>query len=360
MNPLNLIPAAEAIALPPIWFHLFLGASFVAHLLLINIVIGCGIISLFTGFRHYGPGEDGPQRSLADRLPVAVALAINFGVATLLFFQALYGQFIYVSSQLMAVYWLGAVGLLILAYGGVYCHQHTFSKPPAYRGPFLGISILLFMVIAFVFTSNMTLMLLPEAWSRYFDRPDGTILPWGEPMLMPRYLHFILASVAVGGLATALLGWHEDKNGVETGAARLKTGMKWFTYATIFQIPAGFWFQMSLKAGVLDLFMGGSLIHTGLFAFSMALVVQAVWFGVKNRLMPAAVTVLLLVVAMVTLRHLVREAYLSPYFRTSDLAVTGQYGPLVMFGATLLCVGWILVYVLKLVKKAGLFSARSA
>jgi uncharacterized membrane protein len=58
-------------------------------------------------------------------LPVLMALAVNLGVASLLFSQTLHGQFFYPTTILMGRFWLAVIPLLIIAYAGLYLLKHS-------------------------------------------------------------------------------------------------------------------------------------------------------------------------------------------------------------------------------------------
>ena len=168
----------------------------------------------------------------------------NFGVAPLLFLLVLYGQFIYVSSQLMAVFWLSVIALLMAAYYLAYDYKFNFRRSGDFRRSMIGIAAILLLCIAFLFCNNMTLMLNPSSWASYFGNSGGTLLNLSDPSLLPRYLHFITATLAIGGLFVAIV-WTLRKNHPNS-ENNIAAGMNWFVYATLAQIAVGFWFQMSL------------------------------------------------------------------------------------------------------------------
>ncbi len=346
MNPADLIPTADAIPVPWGWFQVLLIATFTIHLLFMNAMVGGGIIAL-AGHIKGNPSSEPVRRDLSGRLTIIIALAVNFGVAPLLFLQALYGQFIYVSSQLMAVYWLSVIGILILAYYGAYLYKFKYDVLMDKRVPLLGVTVVLLLAIAFFFTNNMTLMLRPEAWIRYFENPQGTILNLSDPTLIPRYLHFMTASVAVGGLFIALVWTYRENRGTPGAREHIDQGMRWFTHATLLQIVIGFWFQMSLPREIMLLFMGKSPVHTGLFLVALALVVAVLLLGIHRKVRLTAGATLALVLLMVVMRDLVRAAYLSPYYTPSDLAVTGQYSPLAVFLAALVVCSGVIFWVVR-------------
>lgn len=337
---MNLVPLADAIPVHWGWFELFLTLTFVCHLLLMNIMVGTPIIALAS--RFFNKDAEPVSRDIIRKLPVIIALAVNLGVGALLFLQVLYGHFMYVSATLMAVFWLSIVLLVILAYYNAY---YSRLNEGAHWPALISAAVLGFLVVAFFFSNVMTLMLHPEKWIAYFTNPSGTILNLSDPTLIPRYLHFMIAAVAVSGLFIALV-WERKTADAPEAAGYVVLGMKWFTYATMIQVLVGFAFQMTLPRPVFNLFLGGSWGHTLLFGAAMLLVVQTLFFGIRQQARPAAGSLLLLVLAMVSMRTLVRQAYLAPYFSVNDLPVTGQYSPMVVFlicfAAVTACVVWVL------------------
>lgn len=334
MNPVDLIPTADAIPVHWGWFKALLILTFTVHILLMNAMLGSGVIAFVSRFRD-DEGTRDLQKDVSNKLPFLIAFAVNFGVAPLLFLQTLYGHFFYVSSQLMAVPWLSVIGLLIVGYYSAYLYKYKFEGLADRRSGFLGATVILLLIVGFIFVNNMTLMLAPSSWVRYFDNPQGTLLNLSDPTLLPRYLHFMTASVAIGGLFIALVWRSREKRGVPNARANTRRGLNWFLYATLFQLIFGFWWQMRLPAGILNLFMGGDALHTGVFLLSLGALVLALIFGIRGRVTATVASALVLVFLMVIMRDMVRTAYLSPYFSLDDLTTTGQYSPLIVFLAAL-------------------------
>jgi hypothetical protein len=350
MNPSMLIPAAEPILVGAGWFKLFLLAFFMVHILLMNIMVGTGFIALVTGLK--GREENLPiQKDISKKLPVIFALAINFGVAPLLFLQVLYGRFIYVGFQLSAVYWLSIIAVLIIAYYCVYGYKFHFETLGIRRTWLMGTAVAFLLMIGFVFSSSMTLMLNVKGWAAYAGSPGGMLLNLSDPTLFPRYLHFMTASVAVGGLFTAIV-WTLKKAPSSLQAARnIDQGMKWFSYATLAQIFIGFWFQMSLPTEIMSLFLGHSLGHTMVFAVGMGLAIQTLYWGLKTRVWPSVFSLILLVLVMIIMRDMVRTAYLNPYAGNFDLPGYSHTNLLMAFACCLTGVLGVIVYVMNLWRK---------
>ena len=150
----------------------------------------------------------------------------------------------------------------------------------------VGMTAIIFLCIAFFFCNNMTLMLDPSSWTAYFDNPDGTLMNFRDTSLLPRYFHFIAASLAVGGLFVAIV-WTLKKDHPHA-KSNIERGMNWFVYATLAQIAIGFWFQMSLPKEITGLFLGAGQPHTAIFLISMVLAVSVLFLGIRRQVWASA------------------------------------------------------------------------
>jgi len=347
MDPAYLIPTPDTIPAPWAFFEFLLILTFFAHLLFMNAMLGTALIALVREMRT-PPADPPPCRDIAATLPYTIAFAVNFGVAPLLFLQVLYGHFIYTSSIFMGGYWLSIIGLLILAYYSAYLYKMAGTLSATARRLTIGTSLLLLLTIAFFFVNNMTLMLTPQSWNAYFHRPGTTFLNLADPILIPRYLHFVVASVAVGGLFLAILAYFQQKKGVPDAEKRLHAGIKWFTSATVVQIGSGILFFFSLPKNVYQLFVGDSPLHTTLLSGALIGAFASLYYGNKERLWPATFAVAATIFLMILVRDLVRQAYLSPYFHPADLRLVPQWSPLFLFLAILVLGLAVVAYMLRL------------
>jgi len=347
MNPAMLIPTPDAIPVPWGWFYILLMVTFLLHILVMNAMLGGGIIALISSLRN-DQQSTLLTKELSYKWPYTIAFAVNMGVAPLLFMQVLYGQFIYTSSLLMAVWWFSIFGLLILAYYAAYIYDFKFEAMGNLRIFVLEFSLAILLFIGFMFSNNMTLMLHPEKWHTYFTNGHGTFLNLSDVTLYPRYLHFVVGSVAIAGLFFALIGrFHFTKSQVQKETL-INRGMEYFTYATAVQMFIGVWFFLALPGHIAREFMGGNSYATLLIAIGVALALAALYSGYKKRVMMTSWLALATLVVMIFMRDLVRRFYLAPYFKLSDLTVEPQYSPLIFFLVTFV-VGIIMIgYLLKL------------
>jgi hypothetical protein len=302
------------------------------------------VIGWVQTWRSDGSGMES-ARGIGKRLPFYMAFAINFGVAALLFLQVLYGHFFFAGSILMAVWWLSALLLVLTAYGAAYWIDFRVHALVGVRRLVWTLMVAALLMVVFIFVNNFTLMQDPGAWPRYFKTSDGTLWHWSDPTLIPRYLHFVTASVAVGGLSLALLYRHgpEEKR---TG------GMRWFSSATALQVLIGGWFFLSLPSGIRSLLMGGDVKATAFFAAALGAALLSLVFGIQRRLWPSVGAVMFTVLAMVLLRDAVRILILAPFFDGSASTVRPQYSPIAVFGLFLALGAMAIGYMVRLYLKS--------
>lgn len=345
MDTLALIPNADAIPVAWWWFEGLNLLTFVIHIIMVNAVVGGGLFALYLWFSDR---TDPLAGALAGKLPVFFALMVNFGVAPLLFLQVLYGQFFYTSAVMSAVWWLSIVGLLILGYYSLYIHQHRLKKDGSRIPLFLGLGMLLALCVSLVLTSVLSLMERPDQWLEYFGNARGTVLGLFHAEAAPRYLHFLFSSLAVGGLAAALLaGWDKRLQGDSADKARI-VGMKLFATATLLQMATGLWWLISLERDVMLQFMGDNALATGLFVVAVGLTLPALSAGFRGKPKEAAVWTLITITAMVCVRAMLRSFKLAPYFSPKNLTVNLEFSPLLLFLITLVLGLVIVAYMLRL------------
>jgi hypothetical protein len=351
MDPAALIPAADTIPVHWGWFQVLLTLTFLLHLLFMNAMLGGAIIAFVRGF-HSGNGL-AVSHEVSTKLPFTVAFAVNAGVAPLLFLQVLHGQFVYTSSILMARWWLSIIALLIIAYYAVYAWRGRFSAGATMRQMLIGTAAVLLLFISLLFTANWTLAVSPERWAAYFAHPDGSLLDLSQPTLWPRWLHMVCGSLAVAGLALAGFASRKSRRGEQSANGLAREGLRWFAWATLVQVVLGSWWLLALRHDVRRMFMGGSPLATALLTLGFALTAAAIIAAFRGRLKSTIGFTLVLMAVMAVMREIVRAGYLSPYFRTADLAMRPEISPLVFFLAVLAAGAVAVTHMLRLASRAG-------
>lgn len=350
MNPVGLIPKPDAIPVAWGWFEGLNILTFSLHLLLANALVGGAVIAILLARKDR---DSIMARDLGHRLPTILALTVNFGVAPLLFLQVLYGQFFYTSAILSAVWWLSIVGMLIAGYYALYIHQHRQQNEATRDTRFLVIGLVFSLAIGFILTNVMTMMLRPGIWEQYFMNRQGWLLNLFEPTLLPRFLHFVLASLAIGGLALALAARYGKNKGTEAAEEGVATGMKWFTTCSILQMSAGFWWLVALDRPVQLVFMGGNIGATILIVVAIGLTAPLLITGFKRMPLAALGMTVLILLAMCGVRAIIRAATLDGYFLPETMPVTGEFSPLILFLVSLVIGLAVIAYMVKLFLRTG-------
>lgn len=352
MDLQSIIPSTEAI--PASWwlFELLGLVTLMIHLLLANVVVGGTLLATVGLFRGGSRAIHGTRPGdFVRATPTMIALAVNLGVAPLLFVQVTHGHLIYTSSILMAVYWLAVPLVLIVAYYSAYYVKHRDSRPDLQR-PAALVSLLLLLFIAFVFVNNMTLMLQPERWMAYADTRTGTLLNTSDPVVWPRLLHFIVASVAVAGLFVALKDEVAKRRGREPRQGARQGGLRLFAVATLVQALVGIWLLVHLPQEVRNLFLGGDVLRTAVLTLGVVLGLGSAAMAWRGKLGATCGLLLSTVFLMVLARSLVRSSYLAEHFSATSLEVRSQSGPLFLFLAIFAAGIATLVYMARKVWKA--------
>jgi len=224
--------------------------------------------------------------------------------------------------------------------------------------------VFLVLVVGFLFSNNVTLSQTPSRWAgKYFADASGWNLNLTEPTLFPRYLHFVVAAVAVGGLMVvflALANWNRDN---QYARLMMKFGGKAFMYATMAQFVVGVLFLISLPRDLRMLFMGDDGLATTLLLVGIGGSIGAIFLMSdalrKENIRAAAFyvpgIVAVVIACMAMMRDILRDAYLKPYFQPGRFAVQTQWSVLPLF-LVLFLAGVGLWFVM--LKRYGLFGRK--
>lgn len=331
MNPIVFDPAQVGIPrglplplpVPTEVLQVLMVALFLLHILFVNLMVGGAVLTFVYEWlglktRRY----DDLAHAVANTITVNKSLAVVLGVGPLLVINLLYTTEFYAANILTGHVWILLVPLIALAFLLTYLHKFTWHR---WTGPakgrhvaLAGVNAALFLFIPVIFLANINLMLFPDTWSRIGGFVDA--LTVGN--VLPRYLHFLMATMAVNALFLAF--WFRRKR---------------FDIARIipdFTRPAlvRHFCRLAFRASALQLLVGPLLLLTlpraGLSNDALRFIAEGAALGilaiyllwretqapdalVGRRLPQIAIVLSLVVVGMGQGRHLYREASLAPF-----------------------------------------------
>jgi hypothetical protein len=358
MNP---YPAVDPIPLPaPVWLmkllHIVtLSLHFVAVEMLLGGLLLAILLSLFGKSAH----SLVTARALARRLTMVMTFVINLAVPPLLFAQVLYGRALYTSSALIGLYWIALIPTLMLLYWLLY--KFSARLDAGKSAWWVGLMAwLLAGGVARILSTNMTLMLRPEAWRAMYSASGmGAYLPTGDPTLTPRWLLMLTGGLLIGGLWLVYLGGRstftaEEKKFVTGLGGKVAAGFG------IVYLAAGLWAASvqpeAVKQGLAGYALYPAYRFAGFAGYGwIALVVVAVLVGAMAGFGKIAagwlgwagvLTAVLVEIMLVVYRDGVRDVtLLSKGYDVWDRAVVTNWSVvglfLALFVAGLGVIGWL-------------------
>lgn len=356
-------PAVDPIPLPaPIWLlkllHIVtLALHFVAVEMLLGGLLLAVVLSLF---RSSLPAHV-TARAIGRRLTVVMTYVINLGVPPLLFAQVLYGRTLYTSTVLIGAWWISIIAILTLTYWLLY--KFTARLESGRSAWWVGLSAwMLSGFIARLLSTNMTLMLRPEAWRQMYTASSaGIYLPNGDPTLTPRWLLMMAGGLFISGLWLVYLAGRSTFTAEEKRFAAGLGGKVAALFGIVY-LSAGVWAARVQPATVKAGLVSGTPDHplyrfAGLAGYGwLALVIFAVllaaiaafgkltsaWLGWAG-----ALAALLIEITLTVYRDGVRDlTLLSKGFDVWDRAVVTNWSVvglfLVLFVGGLGVIGWLI------------------
>lgn len=349
MNPP--IPELAPIGVPgPIWLlKALLYLSFLCHVVFMNLIAGGSLLSAVYGFKGR-PKHLWVAGALARMLPFATPFAILFGVAAMLFVQALYGPLFYTAAILVGGPFMVSVAVLLVAYALMYFAARFWERLGGLRK---WMSLAVFFLLGFVgfsFGNLFALMSEPEAFlAKYLASRAGWQFHMADPTVMPRFLHVVFGAIAVAGLWVAFGGMKRLRLEPEEGRWQFRSGATWFSGATIVNMVIGLWWLLALPRDISVLFVGkswpattGLVLGFGCGVAAMALVLVAINSVRPQRMVMGSIhSLLLALLCMVLMRGVLRDATLEPFYSLRRVTVASQWGAIAIFLALLLGAGWL-------------------
>lgn len=331
MNP---IPKDIPLALPAPepFLVVLLVVFFLLHIFFVNLMVGGTLLTVFYQLKGLKDVRfDRLAHEIANTVTVNKSLAVVLGIGPLLAINTLYTVYFYSANALTGEMWLSLIPLIIIAFLLTYLHKFRWEAMANHRYLHIAIAAAaagLFLFIPLIFMTNINLMLFPARWTEVQGFLSAMLLS----NVLPRYLHFLLACLALTGLfivwlfrrakpeRLAAIGFERD--------ALLRIGYRWALLPTLAQFVIGPLVLLTLpEAGVVSRVIVTILIGA-IIAFPAAMLMLAEVRShpsqIGRRFWPVVVLISLTVVCMASGRHFYREASIAPH-RELVRAKTDQY-----------------------------------
>ena len=321
------LPVPRDLELPlplPEWIlAVLLVLSFLLHILFVNLTVGSSILTMiyeFLGWRQNEPKFDLLAHRITETITVDKSVAVVLGIGPLLCINLLYTVQFYTANTLTGHAWILIVPMVIAAFLLAYLHKYSWDRWSRSRWKIAHLcvgftSMLLFLLIPFIFLSNVNLMLFPEKWAEV--RGFFSSLMVGN--VFPRYFHFLCASLAISGLFFA--GWFGRKSfPLAKLAGFTHPELRRIGYKIAFRVTAAqFFFGPLLLLTLPKAGLSTSLYTVILAGAGLGLVVLLMLHReiaapderIGRAYVPICVTFTVIVLAMGTGRHLYRETALA-------------------------------------------------
>ena len=359
---MNQFPAVDPIPLPaPVWLLKLLHIVTLAlHFVAVEMLLGGLLLAVVLSLFRRSANAHVAARALAKRLTIVMTFVINLGVPPLLFAQVLYGRALYTSSVLIGVYWIALIPTLILVYWLLYKFSARLDAGKSAWWVGL-IAWLLAGSVAKVLSTNMTLMLRPEAWRAMYSASGiGAYLPTGDPTLTPRWLLMLAGGLFIAGLWLVYLAGRSTFTAEEKKYVAGLGGSVAAIFGAVYLI-AGLW-AASVQPEAVKIGLTQGVASHALYRFEgfagygwIALVVVAVLLGgvaAFSRITAAwlcwagALAAVLIEIMFTVYRDGVRDVtLLSKGYDVWDRVVVTNWSVvglfLVLFVAALGVIGWL-------------------
>ena len=353
------IPQPDPLALPaPAWllWALLLLTLFL-HLVPMNLVLGgsiLGAVARMRGRRSDRPHEAAFAHLIVKAMPVLIAATVSLGVAALLFLQVLYGRLIFPSAIVMGWWWMSVIGLLIVMYYAAYLLAFREASLGSTGTAVAWFIAAIAGLIAFIYSTNMTLMLKPaELVAGYAAGTGGFRLGLADRTLIPRYLHMVNGAVAVTGLTMCLVGAVRRTRDAAFSQWAMHHGALACVGATVAGSIAGIWWLVALPPDVPARFLGGDARATGELTVGIVLTLAGAahaWLAGRSArpgrtATTGAVAMAAGLLMMLLTRDTVRRATLELAGFQPVNWTDPQWGPIVIFvvllAAAVAAIAWM-------------------
>lgn len=342
----------------PIIFQILMVLTFTLHIIFVNFTLGTSFIAIYGHFK----GEEfwkRLSRAMAKAVPAMVSMAMVMGVAPLLFVQVVYDPFWYTSNILSAIWVIGFIFVMMIAYSFTYVFYLGRERREGKGYAFFGISAFALFLLAGVIMHSLGYQLLqPEKWLSWYIKGNGIDISGASlhAFQLPRFLHFIFSSFAMTGIFLMLYTWY-FKDRADFDRAYLKwvgkTGARIAFIFSVLQAIVGFWWLLSLP-GELRFFANPFFLIGAALGIAFLIFLNQVKKDPVNYAVPSILGAFLTIFGMSYAREALRMKYLDRFdYSIFNYKLNIDWGSTLLFIATFLMGLVILFYLLSVGYKSG-------
>ncbi len=340
----------------PIVFQVLMILTFALHIMFVNFVVGGTVIALW-GRLKGDPYALKLSRALARANTVNTSVAIVLGVAPLLFVQVIYDPLWYNANNISA--WWALFFLIAIAVAFTCAYIFYLRNSQDGGNPFWAVISLVALVVSGIVIHAISVQMLhPEMWSRWITS-SGKLNLLGNKIygfVLPRFLHFMVPSIALAGVYMMLYAWYfnkredRDSDYIQWVAS---LGIKIAFYASLVQAVIGVWWLLTLPSHLNFLnspyFLVGAFVALLFIGWLFYAKKDPVANGLKSSLFAFGV-----IFAMAVAREALRGAYLARFkYSILTYKVSWSIGSTLLFLLTFVMGAVVILYPLLLAFYAG-------
>jgi len=331
-----MIPVPKDIPLPlpapEPFLVVLLVAFFLIHIFFVNLMVGGTLLTVFYQIRGLKDARfDRLAHEIANTVRVNKSLAVVLGVGPLLVINTLYTVYFYTANALTGDIWLSIIPLVIAAFLLTYLHKFRWEAMAGQRRlhiAIIAVAAAIFLFIPLIFLTNINLMLFPARWTEVQGFLSAMLLS----NVIPRYLHFVLACLALTGLFVVWLFRRMPEERLRCiGLERsdlVRMGYRWALLPTLAQFIIGPAVLLTLpESGVVSRVIVTILIGATIALPATLLMVTEIRSSpgqIGTRFWPIVALITVTVVCMASGRHFYREAAID-HHREMVKAKTERY-----------------------------------
>ncbi|NPA15670.1 MAG: hypothetical protein GXO44_03865 [Deferribacteres bacterium] len=340
----------------PVVFQVLMILTFALHIMFVNFVVGGTLIALWGRLRgdKYGIKL---SKAFARANTVNTSVAIVLGVAPLLFVQVIYDPLWYNANNISA--WWALFFLITIAAAFTCAYLFYLGKSEKGGNPVWSLLSLAALVLSGVIIHAISVQMLhPEKWSQWITA-SGKVNLFGNRLYgfsLPRFLHFMVPSVALAGVYMMLYSWYfreredRDPNYVQWVG---ELGVKIAIFASLIQAAVGVWWLLTIPSDLgfmtNPFFLVGALVALAFIGWLFVARKDPAANGLKTALFAFVA-----VFAMAASREALRSAYLSRFnYSILTYKINWSIGSTLLFFATFVMGLIVISYPLLLAFHAG-------